>query len=304
MKPKITVVGSSNTDLIVKVERLPKPGETILGGEFMTAPGGKGANQAVAAARLGGEVTFIAKVGADSFGEQMMENLKGEGIITDYILRDPSSPSGVALIFVGPGGQNMIVTALGTNFKLSAQEVRAAESAIISADVLLTQFEVPMDAVEEAVSIAASNGVPVVLNPAPAAEVKDDLLKMVDFLTPNETEAEAISGIDVRDLDSAQEAAKALIRRGAKNVIVTLGEEGALYVSEGRSLHIRAPKVQAVDATAAGDVFNGAFAWAIASGMSPIDAVALANKAAAISVTRMGAQPSIPTLDEVQRTLT
>jgi len=158
-----------------KHERLPKPGETILGGEFMTAPGGKGANQAVAAARLGGKVAFIAKVGADSFGDQMMENLKGEGIITDYILRDPSSSSGVALIFVGPGGQNMIAAAPGANFKLSAQEVRAAESAIISADVLLTQFEVPMDAVEEAVSIAASNGVPVVLNPAPAAEVKDDL---------------------------------------------------------------------------------------------------------------------------------
>jgi ribokinase len=301
MRPRVTVVGSSNTDLIVRVERLPRPGETILGGEFLTAPGGKGANQAVAAARLGGEVTFIARVGLDSFGDESVENFKRDGIITDYVFRDPDSPSGVALIFVGPDGRNMIVVAPGANGRLSPDNIRSSKKAIASADVLLTQFEIPLDTVSEAISIAFSSGVPVILNPAPAMEVKDELLRMVTFLTPNETEASILSGIEVREMGSAEKAAKELLRRGVENVIVTLGEEGAVYVREDESRHIPAFKVQAVDTTAAGDVFNGAFACAIASGRSPIDAIRFANKAAAISVTRMGAQPSIPTLEEVNR---
>jgi len=297
---KVVVVGSSNTDLVVRVDKLPEPGETVLGGEFMTAPGGKGANQAVAAARLGGEVVLIAKVGRDRFGDEAVDNFVREGIDTAYLYRDPELPSGVALILVGPEGRNMIAVAPGANSALSPEDVSRAEGAISSADVVLLQLEVPLETVEEAARIAKGHGVTVVLNPAPALELEDELLRTVDFLVPNEAEASAISGIRVTDAKSAQRAASELLERGAGGVVVTPGEEGAVLVTGEGSWHVEPPRVRAVDTTAAGDAFCGAFAFYLASRREPLEAVRFANVAAALSVTRMGAQPSIPTLKEVE----
>jgi ribokinase len=302
-EPKITVVGSSNTDLVVKAPKLPAPGETVLGSEFIVAPGGKGANQAVAIARLGGGVTFVAKLGADDFGDQRLEDFKRDGMSTKFVFRDQESPSGVALIFVDDEGENMIVAAQGANARLLTGDVDRARSAILDADMLVLQLETPMETVEHAVSIAAGSNVPVILNPAPGRELAPALIEKIGYLTPNETEAEILTGIKVASDDDARKAGAKLLEFGAGNVIVTMGRRGAMMMNANENLLIPAFVVDAVDATAAGDAFNGGLAYALASGKGLADAVKFANAVAALAVTRMGAQPSMPTRDELEHFL-
>jgi ribokinase len=297
----ILVVGSANTDMIIKVERIPKPGETILGGEFASAAGGKGANQAVSAARAGGAVTFIARVGQDMFGDKAVAGFIADGINVDYIVRDRTSPSGVALIFVGQNGENSIAVASGSNARLAPADLK--KSAFSRAGVVVLQLETPLKTVEAAAKLAASAGARVILNPAPARALPDSLLRRVYLLTPNESEAELLTGIAVHNQAAAAKAADALLARGVENVIITLGARGAFIAGKhGRNL-VKAYKVKAVDTTAAGDVFNGTLAVALAEGKTLTDAARFASAAAAISVTRLGAQTSAPTRKEIERLL-
>lgn len=296
---KIVVVGSSNTDMVIKMERTPKPGETILGGKFFSAAGGKGANQAVGAARAGGEVTFIARVGDDIFGAQAIANFKNDGINVDYVTTDSTKPSGVALIFVGADGENSIAVAPGANGQLSPADIAKAKDAIAAASVMVVQLEVPFETVQAAVKTAADLGVKVILNPAPARALPKDLLKHVSILTPNESEAELLTRIKVHDEATAAQAAKILRAEGVGTVIITLGARGALVASEGCVELVPGFKVKPIDTTAAGDIFNGALAVALAESKPLKEAVRFANAAAAISVTRLGAQLSAPTRDEI-----
>ena len=300
---KIVVVGSSNTDMIIKTPRIPKPGETILGGAFLTAAGGKGANQAVAAARAGGNVTFVARVGEDIFGDQSIKGFQNDNIDIKYIKRDKTQPSGVALIFVDEKGENSIAVASGANAKNSPDDVLEAEEAIISADVLLMQLETPLGTIAAAASIAKKAKVKIILNPAPACQLDDSLLSMLSIITPNETEAELLTGIHVTDSQSAEEAAEALLSHGPECVIITLGSKGAFLKTKDEAETICGFNVNAVDTTAAGDVFNGALSVAIAEGKTLKDAISFANAAAALSVTKLGAQPSAPTRDEIKSLL-
>ncbi len=300
-KPKIAVLGSVNVDMVVKSERIPAPGETVTGGQFVMAAGGKGANQAVAAARLGAEVILIAKVGQDMFGQQSIENYQREGIDTSYVLRDPNHATGVALIMVDRHGENSISVASGANHALTAAEIQMAAEAIRAADVLMLQLEVPLECVERAAEIAAQADVAVILNPAPAVPLPDTLLGRVSYLTPNESEASLLTGIAVTDESSARHAAKHLLSRGVRCVIVTLGAKGALIVDQRREVLVPAYKVEAKDTTAAGDAFNGGLACALARGMALEDAVREANLVGAFSVTRLGAQPSLPTAAELRQ---
>ncbi len=299
----ILVVGSSNTDMIIKLDRIPRPGETILGGAFVTAAGGKGANQAVGAARAGGQVTFIARVGQDMFGDQAVAGFVKDGINVDYVMRDKTNPSGVALIFVAKDGENSIAVAGGANAKLSPADVRKAKAAFAGAGVLVMQLETPLETVQAAADLAAKAGVRVILNPAPARPLPDKLLKRVSILTPNETEAELLTGIAVKDDASAAVAAAKLRARGVQTVIITLGARGAFVATQSGGQLVPGFKVKAVDTTAAGDIFNGALAAALAEGKLLDLAVRFANAAAAISVTRLGAQPSAPTRREIERFL-
>ncbi len=291
---RITVIGSSNTDMVIKTTKLPAPGETILGGDFFMNAGGKGANQAVAAVRLGGNVSFIAKTGDDIFGKQARELFKAEEIKTDFLVIDEGHPSGVALITVDSLGENCIVVAPGSNSHLSPTDIDSALEEIIQSEIILIQLEIPIETVAYAVNFAFKAGKKVILNPAPAAIITDNLLSKLYMITPNETEAELISGIPVVDTGSAILAAKNLYERGVKVVIITLGSKGALLYTGGVAKLIPSPKVDAIDTTAAGDVFNGAIAVAISEGFDLEDAVRFACEAAAISVTRMGAQSSAP----------
>ena len=300
-RPKITVVGSSNTDLVVKAPKLPRPGETVLGNEFMIAPGGKGANQAVAMARLGGEVTFVAKLGMDEFGDQALANFEAEGICTDFVFRDRESPSGVALIFVDGSGENMIVAAQGANARLLPADVDEARTAIEGASMVVLQLETPIETVECAVSIASEMGIPVILNPAPGMKLDARLVEKIDCLTPNETEAEILTGIKVTNDDTAREAGTMLLELGAGGVVVTMGKRGAMLVTAEESSLVPAFKVDAVDATAAGDAFTAGLAYGLASQKQLREAVEFANAVAALAVTRMGAQPSMPTRNELDR---
>lgn len=291
---KIVVLGSSNTDLVVRAERMPQPGETLLGERFMMTAGGKGANQAVAIARLGGDVTFIAKVGRDMFGDKAVENYEREGIDTRTILRDDEAPSGIALITVDAKAENSIVVAGGANNNLSTADIETLRAEIESAQYLLMQLETPVEAVAYAAAIARKAGVKVILNPAPAAELPAELLEGLYMITPNRTEAQMLTGIGITDRESAERAAKALVAKGIANVVVTLGSQGALTFDGERFDHIPALKVAAVDTTAAGDTFNGAMCVALAEGRPLADAVRFASRASAIAVTRLGAQASIP----------
>jgi ribokinase len=295
----ILVVGSSNTDMIIRVPRIPKPGETILGGAFSMASGGKGANQAVAAARAGGRVTFVARVGDDVFGERALTNFAIDGIDARFVFRTPDSASGIALINVDGRGENSISVASGANALLSVEDLDSANDAFVAADILLLQLESPMETVEAALRKARARGVPVVLNPAPARPLDDALMRLVSVLTPNEHEAEILTGIAVADERGAREAAGRLRERGPRAVLITLGERGVFASSEGFEGLAPAFKVNPVDTTAAGDVFNGALAVALAEGLSMADALRFAQAAAAISVTRPGAQPSAPTWAEI-----
>jgi ribokinase len=302
-KPRILVIGSSNTDMIIKLERIPQPGETILGGEFSTAAGGKGANQAVAAARAGGEVTFVARVGRDMFGEKAIAGFVQDGIHVEHITRDPEAPSGVALIFVAKNGENSIAVASGANARLSPDEVKKAEPAIVGAHSVLMQLETPLETVQAAAESAARAEVPVILNPAPARSLPGELLKLVSILTPNETEAGLLTGIVVQDVETAARAAEELLDQGVQTAIITLGARGAFVAADSCRKLIPGFQVEPVDTTAAGDVFNGALAVALGEGRPLLEAVRFASAAAAISVTRLGAQPSAPARKEIETLL-
>jgi ribokinase len=291
---KIAVIGSTNTDMVVITSSLPKPGETLLGGKFFMNPGGKGANQAVAAARLGGDVRFIAKTGNDVFGQQAKALFAKEGIHTETVFTDNVNPSGVALINVDEKGENCIAVAPGANDNLTVADVDACVKQILEADIILLQLEIPLGTVIHAVDLAFASGKKVILNPAPARKLPESIYGQLYLITPNETEAELLTGIKVSDESSARKASEILISKGTKNVIITLGSKGSFLFSENEGRLIPAPVVKAVDTTAAGDVFNGALCVAIAEGLSLPEAVTFANKAASISVTRMGAQASAP----------
>ena len=291
---KIVVVGSSNTDLVIKTDRIPEPGETVLGGHFMMAAGGKGANQAVAARRLGGDVTFVACVGDDLFGTNSLENYRGEGMNTSFISVKKGVPSGVASIFVDAAAENVIVVAPGANSELGEAEIDAAGEEIKGADFVLMQLETPMASVEYAAEKASLSGTKVILNPAPAVELSDALLSRLWLITPNRTEAQLITGLPVNTEEEAATAAEALRAKGVTNVIITLGSKGAYVLSEDFRGIVPANPIKAVDTTAAGDTFNGALCVALSEGRSLPDACRFAARASAIAVTRMGAQPSIP----------
>ena len=297
----IVVIGSTNTDMVVKASHLPAGGETVLGGEFLMNAGGKGANQAVAAARYGNRVVFVAKTGNDLFGERVRSSLREDDIVTDYVSIDPLHPSGVALITIDARAENCIVVASGANMYLSTADVDAAREEISAADVVLMQLESPIETVTYAARMAAEAGVKVVLNPAPAPDkpLPEELMRSLYLITPNRSEASRLSGIEVKDLASAREAAKAILDRGPQSVIITLGGDGSLVYDGQEFTFIEATKVEAVDTTAAGDTFNGVLATMIAEGRNLIDAAREASLAAAISVTRMGAQPAAPTRSEV-----
>lgn len=298
----IVVIGSSNTDMVVKTSHLPAAGETVLGGEFMMNAGGKGANQAVAAARYGERVVFVARVGDDMFGRQTLESLRRDGIDTSCVRVDSDRMSGVALISVNAEGENSIVVASGANMALGREDIDRAAEEIRRADVVLMQLEVPMATVEYAAEAAAAAGVPVILNPAPApaGPLGAGLLSRIDVITPNRSEAARISGIEVTDMASARRAAEAIHAMGTRRVIITLGGEGSLIYDGGEFEHIGATRVEAVDTTAAGDTFNGVLAVGVAEGLSLARAAREASVAAAISVTRMGAQTAAPTRAEVE----
>jgi ribokinase len=302
MARRIVVVGSSNTDMILKLDRIPKPGETILGGEFVTAAGGKGANQAVAAAKAGGAVTFVARVGNDMFGEQAIAGFVEHGINVDHVQQDKCS-SGVALIFVAKDGENSIGVGGGANARLSPADVRKAKSAFVDADAVVMQLETPLETVQAAADLADASGALFILNPAPARSLPDKLLKKVAILTPNETEAELLTGIEVIDEASCGRVADILLRKGVKTIIITLGSRGAFVATTFSKQLVPGFKAKPVDTTAAGDTFNGALAVARAEGQPLMDAVRFANAAGAISVTRLGAQSSVPKRTEIEKLL-
>lgn len=297
---KIVVIGSSNTDMVVKTNKFPVPGETILGGEFFMFSGGKGANQAVAAARMGSEVTLICKTGDDIFGQRSIEEFKKEGIVTNYIQKDADKASGTALILVDANGENEIVVASGANEKLSEINIEVAHAAIMEADVLLLQLEIPIASVLYAAKKAFDLGKKVILNPAPAQKLPEELFGYLYLITPNETEAEILTGIKVTDRNSAAAAAEKLVLMGVQNAIITMGSEGAYFKNRAIEMLVKAPKVNAIDTTAAGDTFNGVLAVGITSGRDWEESISFACQAAAISVTRMGAQASMPYLKEVE----
>jgi ribokinase len=299
--PRIVVVGSVNTDMVVKGDRLPGPGETVTGGRFLMAGGGKGANQAVAAARLGAEVTLVAKVGRDVFGDEAIENFRREGIRTDHILRDPDNATGVALILVDGRGENLISVASGANHAITPAEIDGAADCIRAADVLMLQLEIPIEAVHRAAQIAADAGVAVVLNPAPAAPLGEEILRLTTYLTPNESEAGRLADVAVDDEASARQAAERLLAAGARHVIVTLGAKGAQWSSAAGTVRIPSVAVSAVDTTAAGDAFCGGLAWALGGGVPVAEAVRQGCLVGALSATRLGAQPSLPTREEFLR---
>ena len=296
---RIVVLGSTNTDMVVKAAHIPAPGETILGGDFLMNPGGKGANQAVAAARLGGDVTFIAKVGDDLFGREAKALFAKEDINVEHVFTDAEKPSGVALIMVSAAGENSISVALGANGTLSPSDIAAARDGIEGAGALLMQLETPVETILCAAQWASAKGVPVILNPAPACELPDALFPCLSMITPNETEAEMLTGVRVADEATAEAAAKALCAKGVGRVIITLGAKGAFVYDGSNGELIPAFPVEAMDTTAAGDVFNGALVVALTEGRALDEAVVFASKAASISVTRMGAQASVPYRAEV-----
>jgi ribokinase len=297
--PRIIVIGSSNTDMVIKSKKLPAPGETILGGTFLMNAGGKGANQAVAAARLGGNVTLVTKTGNDMFGAEALNLFNIENIDTRYIIKDLHNPSGVALITVDELGENSIVVAPGSNGTLSPNDINDNVFTTMRPDIFLMQLEIPVATVEFVANKAVSKGNRVILNPAPAIQLSDDLMNCIYLITPNESEAELLTGIKVHDAVTAEKAAIIICNKGVNNVVITMGSSGAFLFSGKISKMFPAVPVKSIDTTAAGDVFNGALAVAIAEGKELEEAVVFANKAAAVSVTRMGAQASVPHRSEI-----
>lgn len=299
-RPGIVVVGSINVDMIVRSERLPQPGETVVGGVFFTAGGGKGANQAIAAHRLGADVRLVARIGRDALADVVLSSFQADGLPTRWLTVDPEAATGVALILVDREGQNLISVAPGANARLSPADVRAAEPAFHGASVLLVQLEVPLETVAAALEMARQRQITTILNPAPAAPVRDALLQLVDWLTPNESEARALTGISVDDDAAAERAARRLLARGVRQVVITRGHRGALVATDRVVHRLPAFSVPTIDTTAAGDAFNGALAVGLARGMSPRETLQFASAAAALSTTRAGAQPSLPTAEAVE----
>jgi len=295
---KILVIGSSTIDMVVKADKHPLPGETVLGGNFLMNPGGKGANQAVAIARLGGELTFVTKVGNDVFGKQIIEGFRKENIQTDYVFVDENYPSGAALIMVNAAGENCIVVAPGSNANLWMSDMEQVQN-ITTAAFILMQLEIPIETISIIAKSAKMNHQKVILNPAPAQHLSNDLLEGLYLITPNETEAAILTGISVTDDASADLAAGYLLNKGVENVIITLGKQGAYFKNKELSFTIMAPEVHALDTTAAGDTFSGALTVALTEGMNWEKAVRFAVEAASISVTRMGAQVSVPFRNEL-----
>ncbi|MBR5924789.1 MAG: ribokinase [Bacteroidales bacterium] len=299
MNNKIVVIGSSNTDMTIKGERLPVPGETVTGGIFYMGPGGKGANQAVAAQRMGGEVTFICKVGNDIFGDNALEGYKKEGIDISHVMRS-SLASGTALILVDESGENCISVASGANGDITPADIDSVADVIRGAGFLILQLEIPVESVLRAAKIAHEAGVYVILNPAPACELPTELFQYIDLMTPNRTEAQTLSGCPVTDDASLAAAVEKLRGYGVKDFVVTLGSKGSLVFKGGKAEMIPSLKVKAVDATAAGDTFCGALCVGLSEGLDLTEAARFATKASAITVQRMGAQASIPTRDEIK----
>jgi len=295
----ILVIGSSNTDMVIKTKKLPTPGETIFGGTYMMNSGGKGANQAVAAARLGGKITFITKRGNDLLGNQVVGLLMREGIDTQYIVKDIEHPSGIALIIVDSNGENIIVVAPGSNDHLMPEDLPQHLFEAIKFEIILLQLEIPISTVEYSAVTASENGIKVILNPSPSQKLSENLFKHTWLITPNETEAEILTGIRVNDISSAKNAASSLQKKGVKNIIITMGAAGAYIKSKSYTGLVSGVEAKAVDTTAAADVFNGALAFALAEKRPLKEAVAFANKAASISITRLGAQASAPYRNEV-----
>jgi ribokinase len=301
MQAKVVIVGSLNMDLVTRAPRLPRAGETLAGQSFVTVPGGKGANQAVAAARLGASVAMIGCVGDDAYGEQLRAALLAEGVDCQAVTPVSGESTGVALIVVDDSSQNAIVIVAGGNGHVTASVVDSFDALLCQAEVIICQLEVPLDTVGHVLKRGHELGKTVILNPAPASgPLPAQWFAWIDYLIPNESEATALTGLPVDSTASADAAATALLNAGVSKVIVTLGEQGALFASKSRSEHFPAPKVQPIDTTAAGDTFVGGFAAALADGKSESDAIRFGQVAAALSVTRSGAQPSIPTFAEVQ----
>lgn len=302
--PKIVVIGSFVTDLMSKSPHLPSPGQTLMGGPFFMGPGGKGSNQAIAAAKLGAEVDMVVSLGNDHFGDMAYDALVKAGVGVEFVKRVDSVSTGIALIIVDDSsGENMIVVAPGANDLLDKIDVEKARRSMNGADCVVMQLEVPLEIVEHAAKLAQEAGVRVILDPAPGRALSDSLLSYIDVLTPNEDEASIISGIEVTDLTTAEEAARALHSRGPQTVVITLGSGGVLALDQGKVFHIPAFEVETIDTTGAGDAFNGAFAVALAEGRSVYEACRFAAAAAALSVTKVGTSVASPRRSEVEKFL-
>lgn len=299
---QVLVIGSSNTDLVIRTNKLPTPGETVLGGTFFTAAGGKGANQAVAAARSGAQVTFIARIGSDDFGAQVLSAFQREGIDTRWIVSDPHLPSGVAFILVDERGENSIVVASGTNAALSSGQIQ--DQVYENAEICLLQLEIPLETVVHAASLATKNKTRVVLNPAPAIDLPEEIWSHLFLITPNQTETEHLTGIAPNSPKNIAKAAAKLLQKGAKNAIITLGSQGAFLATPDQTLHIPAFKAMSIDTTGAGDAFNGALSCALSENQSLETAIRFACAAGALTVGKAGAQPAIPTRDQIDALLT
>ncbi len=298
---KITVIGSLNMDLVVQVKKMPKVGQTVMGSNFKEIPGGKGANQAVAMGRLGAKVNMIGKVGTDGFGQSLLSALEKDKINIAYIGQEDNTSTGVALINVNEEGNNSIVVAPGANYKLNKEDIDASLDAIKGSKIVVLQLEIPLETVKYALEKSKELGKYTILNPAPAVKLEDEIIKNIDLLTPNETELEILSGVEIKKEEDLFTAAKALMKKGIKELIVTLGEKGALYINREKMKSYKAYNVKAVDTTAAGDSFTGAIATALMNDKNIDEAIDFASKVGALSVTKEGAQSSLPYLEEVMK---
>lgn len=303
MKDSILVVGSTNMDMVVMTDSFPRPGETLLGKNFQTFPGGKGANQAVGAAKLGAKTKFISKMGKDQFADELIENLKSCSVCVENILIDESESTGIAIILVNKEGENEIVVISGTNMKLTPEEIESKKELFSQSKILLLQLEIPVETIIKAKELALQNGMTVILNPAPACKLDDSIYVGLDFLTPNETELEILSGKSINSIDEVKFAALTMLDKGVKNVIVTLGDKGSMLINKEKAQLFEPYKVEVVDTTAAGDAFNAGLAYSLSKDIPIEDAIRFSNAVAASAVTKMGAQSSMPELSEVKNLL-
>lgn len=300
MSSKIMIVGSLTMDVIAIAQRRPIRGETVLGKEFAMVPGGKGANQAVTSARLGADAFMVGRVGDDLFANMVLENLSVLGVHTEHVVRDHTAGTGIAHIMVDGNGDNSIVMVPRANWNITTKDIDAVENLLRDADALMLQLEIPLPIVEYAAKKAKEHGVLVIFNPAPATSVSEELLRYVDIITPNETEATIITGVSVTDVNGAEIAAREIRKLGVPTVIITMGGSGSLMACESGVIHLPAEHVDVVDTTAAGDAFNGGLAVALVGGRSLREAHAYAGVVGTLAVTRLGAQSSIPSREDVE----